>query len=254
MERRTRLVVVGAVAALAVVGAGAAVWAFALRDTSEPASVDEAVRRFRDAAAGGVTPVPPGVYVYSTTGRESISALGGTTHRYPRRSTITVTPASCGMTLRWDVLTTRSDTVTVCTGNGGQRLGGWLERHRFFGQDDRSAWRCDTTPWLPSAEPGAVLPYRCRSSDTDQRGTTQVLPGRTVVVDGARVDGVVVRVEAVETGTSRGRLTQERVLEPATGLPLAIEYTVSTTNDSPIGDVDFEERYTLRLLSLEPRR
>jgi hypothetical protein len=254
VERRTRLVLVGAIAALAVVGAGAAVWAFALRDTAEPASVDEAVRRFREAAAGGDTPVPAGVYVYATIGSESISALGGTTHRYPRRSTITVTPAPCGMTLRWDVLTTRSDTVTVCRGSGGQRLAGWVERHRFFGQDDRSDWRCEATAWLPAAEPGAALPYRCRSSDTDQQGTTRVAPGRTVVVDGARIDAVVVRVEAEETGSSRGKLTQERVLEPATGLPLAIEYTVSTKNDSPIGDVGFEERYTLRLLSLEPRR
>jgi hypothetical protein len=246
--------VVGATAALVLVGAGVAVWALALRDTVEPASVDEAVRRFREAAAGGKTPVPPGVYVYATTGSESISALGGTTHRYPRRSTITVTPAPCGMTLRWDVLTTRSDTVTVCTDGEGQRLGGWVERHRFFGQDDRSEWRCEATAWLPAAAPGAELPYRCASSDTEQRGTTRVLRGRTVVVGGAPVDAVVVRVEAEETGSSRGELTQERVLEPVTGLPLEIEYRVATKNDSPIGDVGFQERYRLRLLSLEPRR
>jgi hypothetical protein len=68
------------------------------------------------------------------------------------------------------------------------------------------------------------------------------------------VDAVVVRVDASETGSSRGTLTQERALEPVTGLPLEIEYTVSTKNDSPIGDVGFQERYTLRLLTLEPRR
>jgi hypothetical protein len=247
-------VLVGAVAVLAVAAAGAAVWAFALRDTAEPASVDEAVRRFREAAAGGETPVPPGVYIYATTGSESISALGGTTHRYPRRSTITVTPAPCGMTLRWDVLTTRSDTITVCTDAEGQHLDGWVERHRFFGQDDTSGWRCDATAWLPADAPGAELPYRCASGDTEQRGITSVLPARTVVVGGAPVDAVVVRVEASETGSSRGTLTQERALEPVTGLPLEIEYTVSTKNDSPIGDVGFQERYTLRLLTLEPRR
>jgi hypothetical protein len=246
-------VLVGAVAALAVAAAGAAVWAFALRDTAEPASVDEAVRRFREAAAGGETAVPLGVYLYATTGSESISALGGTTHRYPRRSTITVTAAPCGMTLRWDVLTTRSDTITVCTDGDGQRLGGWVERHRFFGQDDTSDWRCEAAAWLPAAEPGAELPYRCASSDTEQRGTTRVLPARTVVVGGAPVEAVVVRVEAEESGSSRGTLTEERALEPVTGLPLELDYRVATENDSPIGDVGFEERYTLRLLSLEPR-
>jgi hypothetical protein len=254
VKRRTRLVLFGA-AALAVVGAAAAgVWAIALRDTSAPASVDEALRRFREEAAGGEAPVPPGVYVYATTGRESVSALGGAAHRYPARSTITVTPAPCGMTMRWDVLTTRSSTVTVCAAGEEQLLRGWEERHRFFGQDDRADWRCTATVWLPAAGPGAESPYHCRSSDTEQTGTVAVLASRRVSVGGVEIEAVRVRVEAHETGAARGSLVEERLLEPATGLPLVVEYRVSTSNDSPIGDVAFEERYTLRLLSLRPRR
>lgn len=254
MERRTRVVLFCAVALAAVGAAAAGVWALALRDTSAPASVDEALRRFRADAAAGRTPAPAGVYVYATTGSESVSALGGTTHRYPARSTITVTPAPCGMTLRWDVLTTRTDVRTVCREGDGLSLASWRERHRFFGQDDRSEWRCTGTPWLPTTPPGSELPYRCRSSDTEQEGTVAVLPSRRVTVGGVEIDAVAVRAEARERGAARGTLVEERLLEPETGLPLVVEYTVATSNDSPIGDVAFEERYTLRLLSLRPRR
>lgn len=253
--RRTRVVLFSAVAVAAVGAAAAGVWALALRDTSTPASVDEALRRFRAAAAAGPTPAPAGVYVYATTGSESVSALGGATHRYPARSTITVTPAPCGMALRWDVLTTRSDVRTVCTEDeDGLALASWQERHRFFGQDDRSEWRCTDTLWLPAAPPGSERPYDCRSGDTAQEGTVTVLPSRRVTVGGVEIEAVAVRVEARERGAARGTLVEERLLEPETGLPLRIEYAVATSNDSPIGDVAFEERYTLRLLSLRPRR
>jgi hypothetical protein len=245
-------VLIGAVTVAVIAGAAAFVWVLVLRDTSEPAKVDDAVRRFRDAAQSGGTPAPPGVYVYATTGQESISALGGTTHRYPRRSTITVTSDPCGMSLRWDVLTTRTNTYTVCAERDGQRLARWSERHRFFGQDDRSDWRCTGTPWLPA--PDEQPRYRCSSPDTDQEGSLTVVGEEQVVVSGIPVDAVHLRIEATEAGAARGPLVEERWLEPETGLPLRIVYRVRTENDSPIGDVTFEERYELRLLSLEPRR
>ena len=37
------------------------------------------------------------------------------------------------------------------------------------------------------------------------------------------------------------------------GLPIVLDYRVSTRNASPIGDVRFEERYRLKLTSLAPR-
>ncbi|HEY7729413.1 MAG TPA: hypothetical protein VH950_00765, partial [Gaiellaceae bacterium] len=66
MSRRARGALIGAVALAAIAAAAALVWALALRDTSEPASVDDAVRRFREAAQSGDTPAPAGVYVYAT--------------------------------------------------------------------------------------------------------------------------------------------------------------------------------------------
>lgn len=245
------MILIGVAAAAGVVAAGAVVWAVVLRDTAEPIAVEDVVERYRAAAFRGDTAIPAGVYVYETSGEESISALGGTTHEYPVESTITVTKDDCGMTLTWDVLEERSSTYTVC-GDDDQSLPEWSERHRFFGQDDKSVWRCDDVPWLPAADAGAELPYRCESADTVQEGTLTVVGLEPVVVGGATIEALRLRVEAEETGAARGTLVEERWLEPATGLPLRVDYRVETANDSPIGDVSFEERYELSLTSLQP--
>lgn len=251
--RRRILIGVGAVAAMAI--AAAAVWGLVLRERAEPASVDEAVARFREEGRKGGTPIPAGVYLYATTGTESISALGGRRHRYPQRSSLTVTGGGCGMTLRWDVLRTRRTTWDVCPEGEGQRLAEWVEAHNFAGRDDVTTWRCDATAWLPADRAaGGTTPYRCDGGDTLQRGLVTVLGEETLTVAGAPVGTVRLRVGVAETGAARGPLVEERWLESATGLPVRIRYRVRTENSSPIGDVIFEERYELRLLSLQPRR
>jgi hypothetical protein len=249
-------VIVAAVAAMVLAGAAVAAWRVVLRDTATPATVEDALARYRAAAERGETPIPAGVYVYVTTGSESISALGGKTHRYPRRSTITVTRAPCGMELRWDVLKTRSTTWTVCvTGELAQSLDGWIERHVFFGQADRTVWECSGSPWLtdPSAI-GTRTSHICSGGDTTQGGTVDVLGLVPLRVAGTTVETLHVRLRAEENGVARGPLVEERWVERETGLPIRIRYRVRTANKSVIGDVVFTERYELRLTSLEPRR
>lgn len=236
-----------------MVAAAAGAWLLATRENTTPASIDDALARYRVQAEASDTPVPPGVYVYATTGSESISALGGRKHAYPQRSTITVTGGGCGMTLRWDVLEHRSNAYEIC--GDGRRLGAWTETHRFVGQDDVTEWRCEAAPWLPgSVVPDASSKVSCTSSDSAQNGTTTVVGEEQLRVGTADVDVVHLRVDTLESGGARGPTVEQRWLERETGLPVRIDYRVSTLNPSPIGDVRFEERYTLRLVSLEPRR
>jgi hypothetical protein len=256
--RALRIVGVVAAAVLLLAVTAVVVWFVALRDTAEPATVDEAVTRFRAEAAAGDTPAPVGVYVYLTTGQEHISALGGTTHRYPARTTVTVTRDPCGMRLRWDGLQTRSTSWTVCAGEQGdllQSLDGWVENHVFFGQDDETRWECSGSPWLTTADAvGTRTSHLCDGGDTTQDGTVDVVGIETLQVAGAPVETLRVRLEAREDGAARGPLVEERWVELETGLPIRIRYRVRTENASPIGDVVFEERYALDLISLVPRR
>jgi len=248
--------VVVAIALVGVVGV-VAVRKIVLRDTATPASVGDALARYRALAAQGKTPIPAGVYVYSTRGSESVSALGGATHAYPPRSTITVTETPCGMSLRWDVLQTRSTTSNICVGGGSrriQRVDGWTERHQFFGQDDSTTWSCGTSAWLvATGRRGAKRAYRCRSGGTTENGLLAVEGPETIDVGGVPITTVHLRIEQVEAGGAHGRIVEERWLEPETGLPLRLGYHARSVNGSPIGDVTFTEDYDLSLLSLQPR-
>ena len=247
-------IVAGALLVLAATGAAG--WRLFLRDTATPASLQNALARYRAEAAAGATAVPPGVYVYRTIGSESLTALGGTTHRYPARSTITVTKAPCGMTLRWDVLETRSTTMTVCVaGARAQRLDGWTERHVFFGQNDETRWDCNGSPWLTDpSEIGMRTSYLCDGGDAMLVGTVDVLGKQALQVGGVPVETIHLRLTAAEDGAARGPLVEERWVETESGLPVRLRYRVRTVNESPIGDVTFVERYELDLTSLEPRR
>lgn len=233
--------------------AAAAAWFLATRENTTPASIGDALARYRRQAEAADTAVPPGVYVYATTGFERISALGGRKHVYPARSTITVTSGGCGMNLRWDGLQHRDNVYDVC--DDGHRLAGWTEAHRFVGRDDVTDWRCQATAWLPAeTRAGSASPFRCKSSDTTQAGTVTVVGEETLRVATAAVDVIHLRIATQESGGARGPTVEERWLERETGLPVRVTYSVATLNPSPIGDVRFDERYTLELTSLQPRR
>jgi hypothetical protein len=242
------VVVVGVVAGVA------AVLVSRHRDVATAASADDALKRYRDAATGsGGSTIPLGVYTYATTGSEGVSALGGTEHRYPATSTITVTAGGCGPVLRWDVLTNRWTSWTLCRRDDGQTLSAWSEHHQFFGQNNSTGWTCPTATWSTS-RPGGDLPLTCRSSGTTESGTTTVEAPETLQVGTTQVPTVHLRTTATETGSARGTVTEDRWLETRTGLPVRLTSTVRTANKSPVGDVTFSETYDLRLTSLEPRR
>ena len=106
-------------------------------DTAKPASIEDAVQRFQ--AGGARTAKLDGVYLYATTGGESIDALGDVHHRYPATTSITARGAQCGVRLRWDALQGRSATWTLCSTRAGVDLGTEEVVHTFFGQGDDTA-------------------------------------------------------------------------------------------------------------------
>jgi hypothetical protein len=220
--------------------------------------VDEAVTTFREGTETGEahpSPVPEGVYVYATEGYERTDALTGVTHRYPARSTITVTGDPCGLRLRWDVLKGRSTTWTICVAEGPWTLASQDERHTFFGRTERTSYTCASTPFRPAGDrPGARFAVSCTTGSANERGTGRVVARDAVRVEGRPVDAVHVRRRTSFTGRTRGRSSQDVWLARETGLPLRLDLTTDTVNDSVVGDVRYEERVSLRLRSLSPRR
>ncbi|HSJ93274.1 MAG TPA: hypothetical protein VK896_04490, partial [Gaiellaceae bacterium] len=223
----------------------------------EPTTVDEAVTTFREELAGRApvdTPVPEGVYVYATDGYETTDALTGVTISYPPRSTITITRADCGFTMRWDVTAGRSTTWTICTGGDGWELASQDERHTFFGRTERTTYRCADTPFRPLVlDPGVVFTVRCSTGASEERGSGRVVGREDLRVGADEIDVVKIRRTTRLTGATRGETSHVVWLSRA-GVPAQLVLTTRTANDAPIGEVGYEEEVSLLLESLEPRR
>lgn len=195
---------------LAVVVGAVGLWRFFPRDKVTPV---------RAEALGA------GVFAYDTSGFEEVDILGGARHVYPRRTTIVVRRAGCGIVLRWQPFEERLQEWELC--DDGLRLRRITERHQFFGSDDRRTYRCD---------PGARLDggYRCSSGET-----TEV--ARVVSTRGGRV-----RLETSISGGTTGSGIRELQLRPD-GIPLRMTVENENTTPSLVGPVHYRERYELRL-------
>jgi hypothetical protein len=253
--RRAGLIAAGALGAVAV--AALATWLVVFRDTAEPVAVGEVVKSFRDeteSARPGPSPIPGGVYVYATRGFETTDALTGVRHRYPPRSTITVAPHACGVRLTWQVLEGRSTEWVYCVGDEGWELRSQDERHTFFGRTERTTYVCTGTPIRPNdvaADPWSVT---CSTDGAVERGSAELVSLEAVRIGGRRIPAEHVRKTTTISGDIRGTARHDLWFASDSGVPVKVVMTTRTTNDSPIGDVTYEEAVTLRLLSLEPRR
>jgi hypothetical protein len=233
----------------------AAAWAggLFLHDTSQAASISQALRRYRAEShgAGALN----GVYRYATTGRESINALGGAAHVYPDKTSITAIEVPCGIQLRWAALENRSTTWTFCSTAAGMELRISDERHAFFGQSDHSIYVCSGRLIIPKRPViGSAKPFTCRSSRNLEVGVTRVLGRGTVDVEGRSVQVLRVSTDLTISSGDSGNETIEWWLDPATALPLRIELRSRTSRTLFVGRVNYHEDLSLRLLSLTPLR
>ncbi len=257
---RPRTAVVVSAALLLVAGALALAWFFFVRDTSEPASLESAVARFRegDRPADDAFPVPTpelGVYVYATSGSESVDVLLGSRHEYPQRTTITVEPGGCGLLMRWDALNTRSTTWDVCPGPDGWAIRGYSEIHRFFGQTERTTYLCDASSlWAPASQtPGTSVERQCATEDTTEDSAGRVVGVEQLPVGDVEVETVHLTLAETLTGRTAGTGTFDLWLATDNGLVVRLGMRNDNTSDSAIGEVRYREVALLDLLSAEPR-
>jgi hypothetical protein len=250
---RGGIVVAGALAVVAV--AGAAAWWFVLRDPTTPVDVEEAVTSFRtETEPVGTSPIPEGVYVYDTDGFERTSALTGSTHRYPKRSTITVTAADCGVRLLWQVLDGRSTEWVYCVTDAGWDVASQDERHTFFGTTQRTTYTCEDTPIRPATGAPKRWTVHCATDTSEETGVGRLVGTARVRVGGRPVTTEHIRKNTEFSGEIRGSSTHDIWFDATSGVPVKIVMVSRTTNDSPVGDVTYDEDVTLELTALEPRR
>lgn len=240
------LIAVGGIAA--AIGGG-----WLLNDTARPTSIQDVLQRFHkgERGAGEID----GVYLYATRGDESIDALGGAQHRYPKTSSITVVTEPCGMRLLWEPLEERSATWTLCATPRGIELSGWEVVHEFFGQRDSTTYACTESVLVPAEQtPGATSALRCRSGSGRQTGETRLIGVEQVAVADARLRAVHVRTVARVSGGDEGTETTDWWLDERSGLPLRIGLSSRTSRSILVGEVHYREDADLRLRSTTPLR
>lgn len=278
----------GATVVVLVIGAFVA-WHTLFSDSTRALGVEEAVEQFRASttvAASTTAPssqppttvartvtaptspsttvapsrLPaPGVYVYATTGKESVDALNGATHTYPAQTTITVVNSGCGVVLRWEPLVERYDEWDLCLGaDGGFATTGYSTMHTFFGQADTEHYTCpEGTPFLPHpATTGSTWTAACRLGDTADSTVWTVVGTEPVTVGTTVVEAI--HLHGADTSTnpdgSTGQTTIDIWLRPSDALPLRRIETGSSVNKTVIGDVHYQEHFELQLVDLQPRR
>jgi hypothetical protein len=230
---------------------------------STPLSVTEAEQRYDDSIVSttiGPPPAPgttigplaaPGVYVYDTTGRDSVDALNGAHHDYPAITTITLTATACGLQQRWDVLVERWQEWRHCADAGGVSEIGRINHDEFFGQSQTDSWVCTGAPRPLAASAGTAWSTECVSGSTTDTHHGVVVGAEQQTVGTTTVDTLHVQVTIISATPSDSQLIDTWYLA-GTDLVVAQTSTVATSNESQIGTVHYAENYEIHLTSLTP--
>lgn len=241
-----------------------AVRATLLDDDVSALPTAEAVDRFRDEnGTASTVSVPaslpqPGVYRYRTEGSESIDAVGGAQHTYPDETTITVSVDGCGVTLQWDALRERNERWSLCLDGDDvvlQPTGG--SYHEFFGRQQIEPLSCDRSVVVVPARSAdgsgndAPVALQCELGGRPVEQVWQVLGASTRVVDGTSMRVQHVQMRVADDDHWFEHITMDWYLDEH-GLPVEIRLLESSLADTAFGDVRYDERYALELVSLTP--
>ena len=212
------------------------------------------------ASAAPVTTSPltvpePGVYVYATTGFDSVDALTGARHEYPAHTTVTISSEGCGVRVRWNAVRERWEEWQWCPVDGGIETVAYGSFHEFFDTSATTAYQCDGDPLPMMAATGTTWQMACKQGETDTSvfaghvvGTERIDVGATAVM------ALHVRYAVTVSGGSTGTRVIDRWLRPGDGLVVREDSSTDTVQSTVLGEVHYEERYTMVLTSVIPQQ
>jgi len=193
----------------------------------------------------------PGVYVYATTGRDSVDALTGAHHDYPATTTITVTPTTCGVQQRWDILEQRWEQWQRCADGEGISESGRTNYDEFFGQSQTDTWVCSGDARPLTATAGTTWTATCTGATS-----TDTFHGVVVASESQQVGSSAVPTTHVRVTITNDNPADNQVIDTwyftGSDLVVAQTSTAATSNDTQIGTVHYAETYEIHLTSLTP--
>ncbi len=215
------------------------------------------------AAAAGATAAPEvagrrppaaGVYVYLTSGWEDVDALGGSRHEYPAETTLTIVDEAGGQRVRWTALKERWEEWTTVSSPAGDAWTNLTSYHEFFGQRDLRSFTCQPNSlYVPSDQtPGTTFEMHCHDEGAQSVCTAHVVGPDVVMIGGAPVETLRLRMDTTMTGDVRGHMARDYWVIPETGLLVKTIIVTDTNGDMPTGSMRYREEVELTLKSLTP--
>jgi len=235
-------------------------WLNRPRDNPAKATVADAVRSFRakdqttDHEHKTAKPAA-GVYRYATRGAESVDGILDTTHDYHGVSTIELSEGRCGQRERWQVLNGRWSEAEACLPPQGQATVTVIEFHEFFETGQRDIFHCRGSAGSGSAapQPGTHFDSSCKSDDSTIKSNSRVVGVEAIPVGYEEFAAVHISTHSVFSGKSDGEADRDEWRRRSDGLLL--KRSAKSEADADIaGGTHYSERYTIRLLSTEPKR
>jgi hypothetical protein len=260
------LITIGIVALLV---AGGAVITVLTVDAPGPASVDDALGRFREEGGDGEPDLPSGrppegVYLYAGEGEAALSFPPLTQHDGAELpATVTHRPRGC-WALRVDFNTEHwqewsycrvGDGVVETRGRSGQE---WDLGVNSAGNVSTFLCRPPNPVLVAEAEPGDEVEQTCSGSNSGVGGTT-TSSGRstfvgveTLVIGGTEVAANHLHGERTLTGGQEGDQVTDAWFRDD-GLLLRYEREIEVRTNSPVGVITYTEEGEFELTALQPQ-
>lgn len=235
---------------------------FGARDETDAVDAEDAaglVEGEEDAGAdveAGARP-EPGTYTYTGSGRESVSALGGSEHLFPEEIPIVVeldADDDCRWTSNVVYVKQHIEERRYCTEDGTVTDLGFTREIEFFNQVQETTYECDEQAHRlrTDAEVGDEWSWTCtQGTRAKSEYTAELLGKETMTVGGEQVDVWHTRVTSEQTGATVGKDTSEFWLTES-GLPVRFTADLGVTTDSVLGETVFKEQLDYTLTSLVP--
>ena len=220
------------------------------RDSATPITREEATFGLGTIESGtGVG--DSGLYVYETTGFETASALGGGRHDYPTESYLSIRPGECGTVHRWQVLEERWAEWHVCDDG---TLGHTVLFHQWFGLAETGVYPCGDGARLAPEGDETTWSFTCVEEATETRidWVYEVIGTESVVVAGEEIETLHLVATETNSGRTVGSGTHHRWILTDPYLVVKERVAIDNTTESPVGGVDYVERYEILLTSLVP--
>lgn len=220
-------------------------------DSATRATVSQALHQFRHAQKESsrrkkATGLPaPGVYRYRTHGQEEFNGLLSASHSYNGVSSVVVTPHSCGISERWQVLSERWTASVACLDGSRVNFVQLNEHHEFFGTATETFYQCTQLARRYVA--------RCTSAGNLLLNRSRMIGIESIQVGGRRFEAMHRRSTITFSGEMNGRAKSDEWRRRSDELLLKKRFNSAAKVDAGGGGT-YRERYGLSLVSPHPRR